>query len=219
MWHLLNLVNRGHRYHIGGVIERNESIAPFVTKMDRQFDLLIAPSTRTKRHRRKIPTAQLVLYRDQGQRWLWWILFAGTERAVHQWVAPYREALQDAYRTDGRLLFASSYILRQRQKPRDAGGGNAWTWFMIKRVQNAVEKELVYLASSHGRGAERTDDLVRAVSRLRQRPMFNGVRLQASHALRRAKRVWYKTHGRDVSYPPIMDEPLPWFAGRMRIFD
>jgi len=90
---------------------------------------------------------------------------------------------------------------------------------MTRRSQHAVEQELVSLAAAHGRNRERTDDPLRAVQRLRNRPMFSGVRTQASRVLLRAKRVWMKTHARGVSYPEIMDEALPWFAGRMRVFD
>jgi hypothetical protein len=113
--------------------------------------------------------------------------------------------------------FREEYVLRTRQRTREHGGGSAWTWFLSKPVANAVERELVSLAAAHGRRGARMDDLERAVARLRQRPMFGGVRQQASVALLRTMRVWTKTHGIGRACPGYLTEPLAWFDGRIRI--
>jgi len=219
MWHLLDLVSRGHKFHLSGHITDPQKLPRFIDKMAAQFDVLSAPSTRAKRKRRGVPSAHLVVYPDADGLWLWWVLIAGEKGVVSKLTLQYRETVQDAESKDGRLRFRDQYVLRQRQRPRTDGGGRTWTWFMAKPVANAVEKELVSLASAHGHATERTDDLERAVQRLRNRPMFNGVRVQASHALNRVKRVWYKTHAAGVTYPEILQEPLPAFVGRMRLFD
>ena len=219
MWHLLDLVSRGHQYYLNGAMHDPDKLPGFIDKMHERFGTLIAPSTRAKRKKRCVPTAHLVLYQDADSTWLWWVLFAGDVSAIKKRCAEYREASRDAGSKGGRLQFRDEYVLRQRQRPRTDGGGRTWTWFMAKPVVNAVERELVSLSSSHGWRSQRTDDLERAVERLRNRPMFNGVRLQASHALTRAKRTWYKTHASGERYPEILDAPLPAFVGRMRLFN
>ena len=125
----------------------------------------------------------------------------------------------DAERADSRLRYREEYVLRIRQRPRESGGGRAWTWFLARHIAQRMEKELVSLAAAHGRRHERTDDLERAVERARQRPMFGGVRVQTRHALRRAAVVWRKTHATHVPIPGALVDPLPWFNGRPRIFD
>lgn len=219
MWHLLNLVIRGYRYHTAGVISDARKVPHFVEKMHAQFNVLMSASGRTKRHKRGAPNAHLVMYRDWDGVWLWWLLFAGEELRVKALAAEHREILRDAARSDGRLYFREEYLLRERQRPRDQGGGRVWTWFMSGAVQTSVERQVIALAAASGREGDRVDNLERAVQQLRNRPMFNGVRSQARHVLRRARRVWEKTHASGVLYPGILDEPLPWFSGRMKIFD
>lgn len=219
LWYLLDLTSRGYRYHTQGMIQDGQRVPGFVEKLHERFGVLLSPSGRRKRAQRGEPTAYLVMYQDFDGVWLWWLLFAGVQERVNTLAGRYNEELRDAERTDGRLSFRSEYILRQRQRPREAGGGRAWTWFMTRRRQDAVERELVRLASSHGRATERTDDLNAAVDRLRNRPMFGGVRLQASHALLRARRVWVKTHCANSAVPACVTEPLPWFNGRIKVFD
>lgn len=217
LWHLLNLVSRGHRYHTSGLIRDEKKVLAFVEKMHEHFGVLLSPSGKRKRHARGIPTAHLVMYKDWDGVWLWWLLFAGDESHIYALARTHHESLHDATRSDGRLSFREEYILRTRQRTREHGGGSAWTWFMSKPVANAVESELVSLAAAHGCSGARTDDLERAVTRLRQRPMFGGVRQQASVALLRTMRVWVKTHGVGHPCPGYLTEPLPWFDGRIKI--
>jgi len=219
LWHLLNLASRGHRFHTSGVIHDVRKVPGFVDKMHVRYGVLLSPSGQRKRRASGYPTARLVVYRDWDGGWCWWLLFAGPEARVRALTNAHREAVQDAERTDGRLRFRDEYMLRPRQRPREQGGGRAWTWFMTRKVQQAVERELVALAAGHGQRRERTDDLLAAVRRLRQRPMFGGVRNQASHALLRASRVWHKTHGTDVPLPREVYEPLALFNGRIRIYE
>lgn len=218
MWHLLDLISRGCRYHTAGVIRDSGKIAAFVDKMDSRFGVLLSPSGRAKRLARGIPGAHLVIYRDWDDTWCWWLLIAGSEDKVKSLADAHGEVLKDAERTDGRLHYRDEYVLRQRQRPRNQGGGRVWTWFLTKPKYRTVEQELVKLAASHGRDNQRTDDLICAVQRLRNRPMFNGIRTQARRAVSRAKRVWLKTHNALLHYPALMDEPLPFFPGRIKLF-
>lgn len=219
MWHLLTLVSRGYRYHTAGVIRDNRKVPHFVDKMHAQFGVLLSASGRTKRNKRGMPNAHLVLYQDWDGAWLWWLLFAGDESRVKALASEHREVLHDAARLDGRLYFRDEYLLRERQRPREQGGGRVWTWFMTGAVQTTVERQLIALAAAHGRGADRVDDLERAVQQLRNKPMFNGVRTQARHALHRARQVWRKTHASGVAPPEVLNLTLPWFSGRIRIYD
>lgn len=107
-------------------------------------------------------------------------------------------------------------MLKPRQRSRSGGGGNAWTWFLTRRVMNEIEREIVTLAAAHGRSNARTDDLERSIQRLRNRPMFGGVRVQASRVLLRARRVWCKTHADPL--PPCITDRLPFFGGRPVIY-
>jgi hypothetical protein len=219
MWHLLNLVSRGYRYYTNGVIRDPQRLPLFVEKMHRQFNVLMSASGRTKRQKRNVPNAHLVMFQDWDGVWLWWLLFAGEESRVKALAEKHREVLQDAAQVNGRLRFRDEYLLRQRQRPREQGGGRVWTWVMTGAVQAAIERQLIALAAAHGRGTDRVDDLVRAVEQLRHKPMFNGIRTQARHALHRARQVWRKTHASGVDLPEVLTATLPWFSGRIRIYD
>lgn len=219
LWHLLNLVSSGHRYHTSGCISDPKKVPGFVEKMDEQFGVLLSHSARTKRHKKGVPTARLVMYRDWDDVWLWWLLFAGREKEVRHISEKYNEKLKDSFRTDGRLTFRNEYILRTRQRTQNQGGGRVLTWFLCKRKQTEIEKQIVAFACSHGRNQERVDDLVKAIQVLRNKPMFNGVRNQAKHILRRAEKVWAKTHSSNNNLPEIIKEPLPFFKGRIAIYE
>ena len=219
LWHLLDLVNRGHRRFTCGLIRDPRKVPPFVEKMHGRFGVLLSPSGRAKRRAQRNPTAHLVMYRDWDETWLWWLLAAGPDEKIDALARKFNETLLDASRPNTRLMFRDEYVLKQRQRPRKQGGGRVWTWYLTRRLAARIEKELIRLASRHGLGQERVDDLISAVERLRNRPMFNGVRTQARAALHRARRVWIKTHGGKSTYPEILDEPLPWFGHRMKIFD
>lgn len=219
MWHLLNLVSRGYRYHTAGVIRDPRRVPLFVEKMHRQFNVLMSASGRTKRQKRGVPNAHLVMYQDWDGVWLWWLLFAGEESRIKALAEIHREVLHDATQANGRLRFRDEYVLRQRQRPRDQGGGRVWTWVMTGAAQTAVERQLIALAAAHGRDADRVDDLERAVQQLRNKPMFNGVRTQARHALHRARQVWRKTYASGIDLPDALTATLPWFSGRIRIYD
>lgn len=220
MWYLLDLVSRGSRYYFSGDIRSPDRIEGFVRKMHSRYEVLLSPSARTQRHKQGRVAAQLVLYPDWDGVCLWWLLLAGTDERVRTLAAGYNDRVWDAARGgENRLRFRDDYLLRTHQRTRRQGGGRGWTWYMAKHLARDTERELISLAAGHGRRRQRVDDLERAAMRARQRPMFHGVRSQSSQALRRAQVVWRKTHAAHDACPPCLTDPLPWFAGRMRIFD
>lgn len=218
LWHLLDLVSRGHHRYTRGLIRNPRKVPDFVEKMHARFGVLLSPSGRAKRRARGMPTAHLVMYRDWDDVWLWWLLVGGADSDIDKLANRFNETLHRVTCRNTRLMFRDEYVLRQRQRPRKQGGGRVWTWYLSRALATQIERELVKLASGHGHGRERVDDLVHAVERLRNRPMFSGVRTQARAALYRARRIWAKTHDAESAYPQILDEVPPWFGNRPHIF-
>lgn len=214
LWLLMDLVRTGHRHWTRGTV-RPEKLDALVDKLDTRFGVLMTDSTRARHRRQGRPTARLVVY-PVGDVLFWWLLIAGPESRVQQLCAEHQETLHDAYHPERRLHWGEEYILKPRQRSRSAGGGHAWTWFLTRNMMNEVEREVVTLAATHGRLDERTDDLERSIQRLRNRPMFGGVRVQASRVLLRACRVWCKTHAAPI--PPCITDRLPFFGGRPVIY-
>jgi hypothetical protein len=219
MWYLLDLVSRGSRYHTRGEIRDPKKLTGFIEKMHAKYGVLLSRSGKRKRQLKGEPTAQLVMYQDWDGVWLWWLLVAGNKKTVKKLAEKHRENFKDATSKSGRLTFRDDYVLRWRQRPAKSGGGTAWTWYLDKRRHRELEKELVYLASARGQNNARNDPLIEAANRLRNRPMFGGVRMQARASLGRAEKVWKKTHRADQEPPAEITETLPWFASRMRVFD
>ncbi len=216
MWQLLDRVSRGSVFYIFGKITNYEKLVPFANKMHKKFDVYLSPSGKAKRRGKGQPTAQIVFFQNHDNVIYWWILFAGSKKKIIKLTEKYGEVLFDSQKQGQYLTFVDDYILRRKQRTREQGGGFSWTWFISKKRQKAIETELCFFASSHGRKYERVDDLERAVTRLRQKPMFNGIRVQASSLLSKTKRVWLKTHKKDIPYPEILDKCLPFFNGRKR---
>ncbi len=215
MWQIVDRVSRGSVFYVSGKITNHEKLSSFANKMNKKFDVFLSPSGKAKRRGKGQPTAQLVFFQNYDNVIYWWILFAGSKKKIIKLTEKYGEVLRDSQKLGQYLTFVDDYILRRKQRTREQGGGFSWTWFMTKKVQKAAEAELRLFASGHGRKNERTDDLERAVIRLRQRPMFSGIRTQASGILTKTKRVWFKTHKKDNPYPGILDECLPFFSGRI----
>lgn len=214
MWLLMDLVRTGHRHWTRGTI-RPEKLDALVEKLDTRFGIRMTDSTRARHRRQGRPTARLVVY-PVGEVFFWWMLIAGPEHRIQQLCDEHQESLFDAYHPEHRLQWGEEYLLRPRQRSRVAGGGNAWTWYLTRRVMSDIEHEIVTLAAAHGRHSERTDDLERSIQRLRGRPMFGGVRVQASRILLRARRVWNKTH--TAPTPEYVTGRLPFFGGRPTIY-
>ena len=216
MWLILDHVSRGHRFWTRGTIPASK-LERFAMKLHERFGVRVRHSTRARWRAQGRPTAHMVVFPTEHdpQTFYWWLLVAGSEHQVQALAERYREQLRDVEREH--LEWSDEYVLKCRQRASEAGGGRAWTWFLARQRYAEVETELVRLAAAHGRSGERTDDLTRAATMLRARPMFGGVRLQAAQALRRAAAVWAKTHGGQLP-PDYLTAPLPFFGRRPRIY-
>lgn len=206
----LQQLSRDHQWWTRGVVSAAR-LPSLVSKFDTQFGVLDPSSTRTRKRGGGVPTAYMVVYRQPDtDRWLWWLLVAGHGRDIERLTARYNEVLHRLRREDTPLLWTEEYVLR-------TGPRGSMTWWLQRRRANDMEGELRYLASAHGRPKERIDDLCRAVTRARARPLFAGVRRQVMTALQKGKRRWQKTHGTEPW--PADDSQLPWMGRSLKIYD
>lgn len=208
---LLQALSRDHQYWTCGACQRGR-LPVLVGKFDERFAVLDPSRTRTRKRGSGFPTSRMVVYPQRDtDRWLWWLLVAGRQSAVEQHAGSYNETLYPIHHRPTALAWADEYDLRR-------GPRGSMTWWLQRKAANDIEGELRYLASAHGRAGERTDDLERAVTRARNRPMFAGVRQQIGRALNKSVRAWTKTHKPGVDYPADSSR-LPWFAGSVQFYD
>lgn len=199
---------RGHYYWSRGVVSADR-LPKLIAKFDDKFGVLDPHSRRTKKRKSGIPTAHLVLYRyPKSRQWLFWLLIAGKPHSVQELSLKTGEILFD--REIQPVAWLDEYELR-------FGPRGTLTWWMQRTLANTVDAELRYLASAHGRPGERIDDLQRAVQRVRNRPMFSGIRRQVGQSLFKAKKRWCKTHGQKDW--PAEQGPLAIMGRGFRIYD
>ena len=93
LWYLLDVVSRGHRYHLSGHTADGARLERFAEKMHDRWGVLLSASGRLRRRRAGHPTGHLVTYQDWDGVWLWWLLVAGPQARVHEMAQDYGEAV------------------------------------------------------------------------------------------------------------------------------
>lgn len=211
---LIQQLARDHTRWTRGICQRDR-LPALVKKFDQRFQVLDPARTRTRKRAQQSPTGTMVAYpQPVTDRWLWWLLLAGRSALLDRLADQHGEVLYPVQDRRTPITWAADYELRR-------GPRGSMAWWLTRSACNDIEAELRYLASAHGRAHrahERSDDLQRAVTRARNRPMFSGVRQQVAHAIYKSQRAWTKTHRAGQEYPADASR-LPWFRGSVRIYD
>lgn len=178
-----------------------------VQKFNSLYETDISPAARQWRKKRGQCCAHLIAAAlpDQRVRWALIVTEAGGGPVKA------REKLSDARRD--RIVWGD-YILIHATRPREAGGGSRWTWFLLPKIEKQEADYVTGLAQSAGR-ERRPDRLANYLEQsLLRRPMHSGVRQQIAKMLRRAQKVWAK-HAGGMQWPGPDPAALPAF-GRYR---
>ena len=179
-----------------------------VQKFNALYETDISPAARQWRKKRGQCCCHVIgaPLPDQRIRWVL-IVTEGGGGSVKD-----REKLRDAR---GDRLVWGDYVLVHATRPREAGGGRRWTWFLLPKIEKQEADYVTGLAQSAGR-ERRPDPLTTYLEQsLLRRPMHSGVRQQVAKMLRRAQKVWSK-HSGGMPWPGPDPANLPAFGKYLR---
>jgi hypothetical protein len=194
---ILETVQRGSRYWIGGTVPIEKALA-FATKMAKRYGTDATQAQRAYAKQQGRANTHLVMFPDQHEQQLrYWLLATPGNGAIHT-----HEKLLDTHQRREALHWADQYRLDHVQRPREHGGGRTWTWSLTEQRYAELEASMIQYASAPGRVQERGDDLHSLVTAILRMPGFYGVRQQQMQLLRLGQQRWDRTHGSETySWP------------------
>lgn len=193
---ILETVQRGSRYWIGGTVPIEKALA-FATKMAERYGTDATQAQRAYAKQQGRANTHLVMFPDQqAQQLRYWLLATPGNGAIHT-----HEKLLDTHQRREALHWADQYRLDHLQHPREHGGGRTWTWSLTDHRFGLLAASMEQYAAGHGRQGERTDDLDALVEAILRMPGYYGVRQQQLELLRQGQRLWERSHPASVMYP------------------
>jgi hypothetical protein len=223
---LLETVQRGSRYWIGGVIPIDKALR-LADKFAQYYATNASQSKRSWNKAHGRANCTLIMYPDNDQNIThvrWWLLVTPGIGLVYQ-----EEKLQDCHDPHQRLMWGEQYELLHLQHLR--GGGRRWTWQMQKQRNDEMTKSMSQYASGHGHfnnvtsknnahesntiTVERTDNLGALIHAIKLMPGFHGIRMQQMHLYAVGRECWNKSHT-----IPYMDWPtaVPYVDKRQFVY-
>jgi len=205
---LLETVERGSRYWIGGMIPAAKA-EQFAHKMAQRYHTDASQATRARRKSRGEANTTLFLYPETATTLRYWLLATQGKGEVHE-----QEKLLDTWKAREALTWGEQYRLDHTQRPKQRGGGRRWTWSVQEERYAELEASMRRYASGHGSGHDRNDDLDALVLALQRMPGFSGVRSQQIALCNLGRAIWIKTH-KVGEYPwpdfPYLDKSWPCY--------
>lgn len=192
---ILETVQRGSHYWIAGSVAPDKALG-FARKMAERYRADANPAQRAYAKSRGRANTTLVMYPEHAENLLWWLLVTPGSGPVHE-----QERLLETHDKRTRLTWGEQYELVYEQRPRNRGGGRAWTWRLTEQRYAELVAAMRELAAAPGHTRERRDDLDSLVQALMRMPGFHGVRQQALALFRLGQETWARTHARDATYP------------------
>lgn len=221
MRYLMEMVQRGYRYWISGVIPIDKAAA-LARKFKERYHCDVSESTRWRNKKQGEANTVLIMYpqvpgQDQPiTHVLWWLLITSGTGSVFE---EEYTTIQDAHDKHGRLRWQQQFVLVHRQRPREYGGQWHLTWEMQKPYYVHLHERITGLAS--GRipktriHATRTEQLEAEIADMLRMPGFNGVRLQEMSILKEARKLW---HQQFKDAPMNWPEHIPYVDKGQKIF-
>lgn len=211
MMYLSDQVSRGYHYYLSGEVHKNKALE-FALKMKSKFDVNLTSEQRAMRHKKGLPNFILIMFPIDEECFLWFVLAAGVPSKIDKIAAQQNEKFESSLDKKTRIAL-KDYELKRVTKSRSAGGGTRWTWFIKSKAKRMLQEELIRAARCNS-----TQKLENAVERLRNRPMFSGVRAQASTLLINTGNELCRRKG-TIDRPSFLTSQLRFFGKKIRIFD
>lgn len=200
---LLETVERGSRYWIGGTISITKA-ALFAHKMAQRYRTDATQAVRARRKQKGEANTTLILYPENNITLRYWLLATPGKGAVHD-----QEKLLDTWKVREALIWGGQYLLGHTQRPKQRGGGRRWTWSVQDERYSELEASMRRYAAGHGSSHDRRDDLDALIQALQRMPGFSGIRTQQIALCNLGRAIWNKTHkGEEYPWPdfPYLDK-------------
>lgn len=200
---LLETVERGSRYWIGGTIPVKK-VEQFAHKIAQRYHTDASQATRARRKQKGEANTTLIMYPENATTIRYWLLATPGKGNVQK-----QEKLLDTWKPREALTWGEQYRLDHTQRPRQRGGGRRWTWSVQAERYSELEASMRRYAAGHGSGRDRSDDLDALVLALQRMPGFSGIRSQQIALCNLGRAIWNKTH-KGGEYPwldfPYLDK-------------
>lgn len=183
MQRLLDYVQYGYRYHVGGIVGADK-VRRLCEKFDERYSVFLNRRQRTYRKAQGKANAQLLIADLERSGTLhWFLLVTEGEHPAHT-----LENLHDALKA-GERVHVSDYELLKLPHSKSAGGGVRYTW----RMTASAERQWRFQIRSTVR-SKRAEELVPALVRsLYQTPGFHTTRYQVGKLVAFLTAEWVRS--------------------------
>ena len=172
---LLEAVQRGYQFWSAGLVAPGKALR-FAEKMRTLYDADHTAAQRAYAKKQGQANAQLIMFKEGREADIrYWLLATAGKGQVHD-----LEQLGDAREHRQHLTWGEQYVLRHVQRPRDHGGGRAWTWQLTARHYALLEASIAEQAAARGNTHGNTEALAALVTAILRMPGFYGIRQQGS---------------------------------------
>ncbi len=189
---MLRMVPRGYFFHTSGVSKSRDKLMTLAGKFEENYGTALDRSERQYRRKKELANTLFSAIKMPDGTYIWYLL-------ATDGLGPIRnEPLKDARSTTGtdRIMWGDSYMMAVATKPRDAGGGTYWSWWLQPRKLGILEQHSIYLIK------EDPAEIPSFWTSQKRRPMHAGIRSQLTRLLKSNIKLWSACHpGREWPGP------------------